>query len=172
MPQPKLLNKQLIHLGLLIAGFLLTLSGEAAQREWHTQENLKWADLEPPRLGKAGFTLLPSEQTGINFTNSLDEWSSAANRVLENGSGVAVGDFDNDGWPDIFLCSLTGRNALYRNLGGWKFGNVTLDAGLNATNYACRGAVFADIDGDGWLDLLVSTLGHGVICFLNDGKGK
>jgi hypothetical protein len=49
---------------------------------------------------------------------------------------------------------------------------VTSKDGIDATNYICRGAVFADINGDGWLDLLVSTLGHGVLCFLNDGSGK
>ena len=39
------------------------------------------------------------------------------------------------------------------------------------TNYICRGAVFADINGDGWLDLLISTSGHGVLCFTNKGDG-
>jgi len=39
----------------------------------------------------------------------LDEWSGAANRVLENGSGVAIGDVDGDGRPDIFFCSLAGQ---------------------------------------------------------------
>ena len=76
------------------------------------------------------------------------------------------------GVPDIFLCSLQGRNALYRNLGDWRFEDVTRPAGIDATNYICRGAVFADIDGDGKLDLLISTLGHGVVCLLNNGEAK
>ena len=159
-------------LGAVILSILWQPEGEAGQARWHTEGNVKWADLELSKPGKTGFTQLPPEQTGINFTNVLDEWSSAANRILENGGGVAVGDFDGDGRPDIFLCSLTGRNALYRNLGGWRFEDVTFSAGVIATNYICRGAVFADIDGDGRLDLLISTLGHGVLCFLNDGKGR
>ena len=107
------------------------------------------------------------QQTGILFTNVLEEWSGAANRVLENGGGVAIGDYDGDGRPDIFLCSLKGESRLYRNLGHWHFQDVTGTAGLNLTNYVCRGAVLADVNGDGKLDLLVSTLGHGVLCFLN-----
>jgi hypothetical protein len=77
------------------------------------------AALAVPASGKTGFTLLAAAQTGIQFTNTLSEWEGASNRVLFNGSGVAVGDFDNDGWPDIYFCSLNGRNTLYKNLGGW-----------------------------------------------------
>ncbi|HEY5914448.1 MAG TPA: VCBS repeat-containing protein, partial [Verrucomicrobiae bacterium] len=102
----------------------------------------------------------------------LDERSSAANRVLENGSGVAAGDYDRDGRPDIFLCSLQGHNVLYRNLGAWRFQNVTAETGINVTNETCRGAVFADVNGDSWPDLLISTLRQGVRCFLNDGHGR
>src|SRR5438876_4252813 len=156
----------------MLPGVLWLFQAAAGQFDWHLEGHVKWAQLEVPNEGKAGFTQLPPEQTGIRFTNILAAWSSAANRVLENGSGLAVGDFDGDGRPDVFLCSLQGRNALYRNLGQWRFEDVTARAGLDATNYVCRGAVFADLNGDGWLDLLISTLGHGVLCFENDGHGK
>ncbi len=139
---------------------------------WHTEAHCKWAELKVPKKGRTGFTQLAPERTRVYFTNILDDWAGATNRVLENGSGVAIGDFDGDGRPDIFLCSLEGRNALYRNLGDWRFEDVTLKAGIDGTNYVCRGAVFADVNGDGWLDLLISTLGHGVLCFLNDGRGR
>ena len=78
------------------------------------------AALAVPANGKTGFTLLSAGQTGIHFTNTMSEWEGASNRVLFNGSGVAVGDFDHDGWPDIYFCSLNGRNTLYKNLGGWR----------------------------------------------------
>src|SRR6266700_2375777 len=80
--------------------------------------------------GGPGFTLLPPDQTGLGFTNSLDEWAAASNRVLNNGSGVAAGDFDNDGWVDLFFCSLNQGNRLFKNLGNWQFQDVTEQAGL------------------------------------------
>ncbi len=127
--------------------------------------------LAPATLHAPGFTQLPPTTTSILFTNTLDDWSAAANRVLQNGSGVACGDYDRDGRADIFFCSLTGENALYRNLGNWSFQNVTAQLGLALTNLICRGAVFADIDGDGWLDLLLSTSGHGLLCYRNNQQG-
>lgn len=123
-------------------------------------------------LGPAGFALLGPEQSGIAFTNSIAEAAAAANRVLYNGSGVAVGDFDQDGLPDVYFCSLNGRNTLYRNLGGFRFADVTEERGLKRDKRYYRGAVFADVNGDGWPDLLVCVLGGGVECFLNDGLGK
>src|SRR6185369_1679240 len=59
-------------------------------QEWHTEKGFKWAEMDVPQGGKTGFTSLPADQTGITFTNSLDEKAGAANRVLYNGSGVAV----------------------------------------------------------------------------------
>ncbi len=140
--------------------------------QWHEEKGFRWAELKVPTGGKTGFRLLSPQETGINFTNTLDERTLEANsRVLSNGSGVAVGDIDNDGLPDIYFCSLNGRNALYKNLGGMKFKEVTDESGIICSNRFCTGAVFADVNGDGSLDLLVATLGGGVLCFLNDGHG-
>jgi enediyne biosynthesis protein E4 len=157
----------LVPLGLLIAA-----PGFAKDLEWHTGNGFRWASLENPPVGKTGFILLPPDQTGIYFTNELDEWKGESNRVLFNGSGVAVGDFDKDGLPDIYFGSLQGRNTLYKNLGGWKFKDVTQGSGIVCTNQNYRGAVFADVNGDTWLDLLITTTGSGVLCFTNDGSGK
>src|SRR5690349_4531471 len=140
--------------------------------EWHSENGYRWTELDVSKQGKTGFTLLPGSATGIAFTNTLDEETGAANRVLYNGSGLAVGDFDNDGLPDIFFCNLNGKNALYKNLGHLRFQDVTAEAGLAAAIPQSRGAVFADINGDGFLDLLVSVTGRGVLTFLNDGHGK
>ena len=78
---------------------------------------------------------------------------------------------DGDGLPDIYLTSNQGSNALYRNLGEFHFEDVTARAGVAMSGRHSTGAVFADVDGDGHLDLLVSTLGGGVALFLNDGHG-
>src|SRR5262245_9497988 len=143
----------------------------APAREWHSEPGYRWAELNVPKNGKTGFTLLKPEETGVFFTNTLVEWEGAANRVLFNGSGVAAGDFDGDGLIDFFLCGLNTPNSLFKNLGGWKFKDVTREAGLNFTNKYYRGAVFADINGDGIVDLLITTTGQGVLCFENDGHG-
>jgi hypothetical protein len=150
----------------------LALVSGASGLDWHSEGGFRWADLAAPKQGKTGFVLLEPEATGIHFTNSLDEASGAANRVLMNGSGLAVGDYNNDGLPDIFFCNLSGKNALYKNLGNWRFKDVTDESGLGALFPLTRGAVFADVNGDGHLDLLISVTGRGVLCFLNDGRSK
>jgi hypothetical protein len=150
----------------------MTIAVRVLGEDWHTGSGFRWRSVQPPNSGKTGFTLLQGNETGVIFTNQLGEIEGAANRVLQNGSGVALGDFDGDGLPDIYLCNLNGENALFKNLGNWKFRNVTADAGVGLTNQLCRGAVFADIDGDSRLDLLVAITGGGVVCFHNLGGGK
>jgi enediyne biosynthesis protein E4 len=95
-----------------------------------------------------------------------------ANANLMNGSGVALGDYDGDGLCDIYLCDLAGTNVLFRNLGGWQFKDATSEAGVACPNQTSTGAVFADINGDGVLDLLVTSMGGPNACFVNDGRGR
>ena len=88
-----------------------------------------------------------------------------------NGSGVAAGDVDGDGRPDLFFCGVETPARLFRNLGNWKFEDITQSAGLDFAGRYTTGAVFADLDGDGDLDLLVNVHGGGTHEFLNDGHG-
>lgn len=74
------------------------------------------------------------------------------------GFGVAIGDFDNDGWPDIFVANF-GKNRLYRNNHNGKFTDVAESAGVALGNWS-DGATFGDYDGDGYLDLFVSGYLH------------
>lgn len=123
-------------------------------------------------IGESGkFTLLAPERTGVHFTNILSDSEAAQNQIRMNGSGVALGDFDNDGQCDIYLCSLRGPNMLYRNIGGWRFVNVAEESGVTCAGEESAGAVFADVDGDNDLDLLVTSIGKGVRLFLNE-RGK
>src|SRR5204862_1015120 len=78
---------------------------------------------------------------------------------------------DGDGWCDLYFCGMEGRNALYRNLGNWRFEDVTASAGVACEGQYSTGAALVDVDGDGALDLLVNALGGGTRLFLNDGKG-
>jgi hypothetical protein len=127
--------------------------------------------LNVPATGHAGFTLMDPRQTGIDFTNTLSEQNAAQNQIRLNGSGVALGDVDGDGLCDIFVCSYEGKVALYKNLGGWRFTNVTASAGLDFPGNFSTGATFADVDGNGTLDLLINGIGTGTRLFLNDGHG-
>jgi enediyne biosynthesis protein E4 len=119
-----------------------------------------------------GFSKLAAGASGVTFTNRLSDERSATNRNLLSGSGVAAGDIDGDGWCDLYFCGLDSDNVLYRNLGNWRFVDITREAGVECAGQDSTGAAFADLDGDGDLDLLVTSLGNGLRIFLNDGKGR
>src|SRR5690349_16886755 len=145
--------------------------GSSASLNWQAMGGYRAAPLSVPKSGKTGFSLVPSEVTGIRFTNTLPESRAMTNANLMNGSGVALGDYDGDGLCDIYLCNLNGTNALFRNLGNWKFVNATESAGVTCPGQTSTGAVFADLNGDGKLDLLVTSMGGPNACFLNEGRG-
>jgi hypothetical protein len=69
--------------------------------------------------------------------------------------GASIGDYDNDGWPDL-LVTCFGGVVLYRNNGDGTFSDVTKQAGLGNDSGWATGAAFGDYDGDGWVDLFVA----------------
>ena len=163
---------------------LMVLSGTAAEPPAGSSGSPPTADpgeagpgfrrwrLARPATGGTGFRPVAPERTGIRFTHRLPEISAARNRILENGSGVALGDVDGDGRPDIYLCSLEGTNALYLNRGGWRFEEAARVAGVECPGQASTGCLLLDVDGDRDLDLLVNALGGGTRLFLNDARGR
>lgn len=140
--------------------------------EWEAQPGYRSFPLPVLGTSKLGFTLLPPGSVGITFTNQLSEYRHVTNHILLNGAGVAAGDVDGDGWCDLYFCRSEGSNALYRNLGNWKFEDITVSAGVACSNLTSTGAAFADLDADGDLDLIVNTVGNGTHVFFNDGKGR
>jgi enediyne biosynthesis protein E4 len=144
----------------------------AAALAWQEAPGYRFMELAVSEDGQAGFTRLSPETTGITFSNQLATSRVASNRLLEIGSGVALGDVDGDGWVDIYFCRLEGSNVLYRNLGGWRFEEITESAGVACPDQMSTGAVLADVNGNGHLDLLVTSLGGGSRLFLNDGLGR
>ncbi len=149
-----------------------TSASDSFEPQWHDEQGYRWAQLEVAQGGKTGFSQLGSEDTGIAFANQLAAEHAMENQIRMNGSGVAAGDFDNDGLVDLYFCGLSIGNKLFRNLGQWKFAEVTDNSQLACQGQFCTGATFADVDGDGHLDLLVTALGSTNHCFLNDGKGN
>ena len=126
--------------------------------------------LQFDQKGSSGFKRLESSLTNINFNNLLNNDRSIRNRNLLSGSGVAAGDIDNDGLCDLYFCGLENGNKLYRNLGGWKFSDITGISKVSCLGQDSTAAAFADIDGDGDLDLLVNSLGGGTRLFRNDNN--
>src|SRR6202012_590681 len=104
----------------------------------------------------------------------VDDWRSVLDGAcgidVYGNNGVAVGDFDNDGFDDIYVCQPAGLpNRLYRNRGDGTFEDVTEKAGVGVLdNTAC--ALFADFENKGLQDLL-GVCGSGPLIFLNQGNG-
>jgi hypothetical protein len=97
-----------------------------------------------------------SDSGNVHFT---DVTQSAGLTTRGWGNAIAVGDFDNDGLPDLYVTGY-GHNVLYHNLGGCKFEDVTEKAGLNKVDGFSTGAAWADYDRDGYLDLFVACYVH------------
>jgi hypothetical protein len=154
--------------GLALVVFIAAFNAAA---DWQTGEGYRSRQLKVPTQGRTYLQRLPAATTGIAFTNFISDEKGLENSLRTDGAGIAAGDVDGDGWCDLYLCGMEHPNALYRNLGNWKFEDVTASAGVACEGQFSTGAVFADIDGDGDLDLLVNALGGGTRLFLNDGKG-
>ena len=154
-----------------------------------------------PRSGPRGptmFATLTPEQTGVVTSNPYADPKMWGERYQEFalgaiGTGLAAGDFDNDGRPDLFVVSKTASCRLFRNLGGWKFADVTEPAGLAGDSGGLtgklkswmgmekggddsveawkQGAGFADVNNDGWFDLYVCRFNAPNLLYINQGNG-
>ncbi len=108
------------------------------------------------------FTLLDKKQTHIDFINQVEyteEFNTYTYRNFYNGAGVGLGDFNNDGLPDIYFCSNQTGNKLYLNKGKFEFEDITEKAGVSCKGAWSTGVSIADVDGDGWLDIYVCKSG-------------
>ena len=101
------------------------------------------------------------EDTRIAFANNLDLTGDLVVLDFEymyNGAGVAVADFDNDGSIDIYFTGNMVSNKLYRNLGDWKFEDIT-ESSKTGSSYWSNGVAVVDINQDGYKDIYVSRGG-------------
>jgi enediyne biosynthesis protein E4 len=109
------------------------------------------------------FTLLPGSSTGVTFRNDIVEDPGMFYYLYENlyiGCGVSVGDINNDGLADIYFSSTRGLNKLYLNLGNFKFQDITATAGVDGGGGIKTGVNMVDINGDGFLDIVVCKSGY------------
>jgi hypothetical protein len=125
------------------------------------------------------FELVPPAASGVAFVNALPE--DSAFNILDylyyyNGGGVAAGDIDGDGLPDLYFTSNLGPDRLYRNKGHFQFEDITERAGVAGPPGWTSGVTMADVNGDGRLDIHVSAVNYlGMqgrnILYINNGDG-
>jgi hypothetical protein len=110
--------------------------------------------------------------SGIQFRHHIVDDAGKTYKAAhyDHGNGVAAADVDGDGKVDLYFTTQLGKNALYKNLGGGAFQEIT-DAALALEDQVSVSAAFGDVNNDGAPDLYVTTVRHGNHLFLNDGKG-
>jgi len=131
-------------------------------RPFATTIVLVWsAACSPGRREQPVFKLLSPSRTGITFANTIttnDSVNVQNDVYVYNGAGVAVGDIDNDGLPDIFFAGNMVSSRLYLNKGDMRFEDITKRAGVETNRWA-TGVTVVDINNDGYLDIYVSVSG-------------
>lgn len=109
------------------------------------------------------FQLLDSSQTGINFQNTVTDtkdFNILTYHNFYNGGGVAIGDINNDGKPDIFFTSNQNQCRLYINKGNFKFEDATSQSKIVSNHKWHTGVTMVDINADGWLDIYICNSGN------------
>jgi hypothetical protein len=127
-----------------------------------------------PDAAQAGFRDIARE-AGITFRMAFLPGEQGENfkiNLYDHGCGVAVGDYDGDGFDDIYFVNQLGPNALFRNQGDGTFVDVTQEAGVAVGDRVCVAATFADYDNSGRQSLFVTSTRGGNILFKNLGNGK
>ncbi|MCO4100597.1 MAG: VCBS repeat-containing protein [Gemmatimonas sp.] len=135
---------------------------------------------DAPAVGSTLFTQMPSDYTGIRFTNRVvdsQERNVFTYRNFYNGGGVAIGDLNGDQRPEVILTSNQDGPSLYLNQGQFRFRDITKDAGFRDQQPWTTGVTLADVNGDGKLDIYVSHAGDGEpatranTLWINQGNG-
>ena len=166
------------RLGLLFVAFIYLLSGcrhdpsyDVNTPNWISEEGYEWTELPMYGRGSDGFEEVPFSHSQVYFMNRLTDDQIAENRNLLNGSGVAIADVTGNGFPDIYFSRLDGPNILYENLGGFQFRDITESAGIALEDQFSTGVLFHDLNGNGFQDLVVTSIDGPNRLFFNRGDG-
>ncbi|MDA7881038.1 VCBS repeat-containing protein [Akkermansiaceae bacterium] len=130
----------------------------------------------PDRSAQEGslFELVDSAHSGVDYGLHWDDPAGNLKEFLflNPAGGICTGDYDGDQLPDLYITSPSGGNRLYRNLGDFKFEDVTTSAGVADPEFWGTGASFVDIDNDGDLDLYACGYQCPNKLYLNNGDGR
>ena len=126
--------------------------------------------------GDALFQSVPASDSGLDFVHRWDPANHLDRDLIATafaGGGVALGDIDNDGLPEVFLTRPHHGARLYQNLGNFRFKDITEKVGIkdSLADHWSSGATFVDIQGDGLLDLYVCGYRSSNKLFINTGTG-
>ncbi|MDB9913357.1 VCBS repeat-containing protein [Flavobacteriaceae bacterium] len=162
---------------LIILSFILLLAcnSESKKKEIAANNSIKTeleiSDLNRKLISKINsenteenfLQLVSNKNTGINFSNTIKETNFKNHKSypqIYNGGGVAVGDLNNDGLPDIYFAGNQPKDKIYFNTGNFTFKDVTEESGIAKENYGWSfGVNMVDINADGFLDIYVCKAG-------------
>ena len=156
-----------IHL-IALSALILLLIFSSCQDETKQSGTVTTEQNKSTISQSASFKRVLPNESGVSFTNLLTEdfdYNIFNYEYLYNGGGVAVGDINNDGLPDLYFTATFAENKLYLNKGNFKFEDITQKAGVAATVGFKTGVTMADINNDGYLDIYVCRTGK-----TDDGK--
>ena len=169
------------NLSSLLLAIVLLPPARAADSASPIADARPFAARPPLAPGAKPFQELPAAETGLTVSNVYNDPRMWGDRFREYTlgaleSGIAVADFDRDGWLDLFVISKNGPCALYRQTAPFKFVNIAAAAGVDCTQVASpgapkTGATVVDINQDGYPDLYICRNGAPNLLFVNNGDG-